>query len=63
MALFINLNSYQVTLPEDEAVKSTKSPPRQFTIKLKKVAEKNLEEVIRFVNRKSATSNNILTGN
>ncbi|CAI2175449.1 1381_t:CDS:10 [Funneliformis geosporum] len=39
----------------------THQPPRKFTIKLKKVAKRNLEEALRFVQGKSATSNNILS--
>ncbi|KAG9307330.1 hypothetical protein G9A89_017158 [Geosiphon pyriformis] len=53
--------SAQVTLPEDDGVQVVKRPPRHFNLKLKKVAEKNMEEANRFVKGKSASSNNILT--
>ncbi|CAJ0642584.1 11300_t:CDS:10 [Entrophospora sp. SA101] len=50
-----------ITLPDDNQVQTSRRPPRNFTIKMRKVAEKNLEEAIRFVNGKSALSNNVLT--
>ncbi|CAG8604696.1 6986_t:CDS:2 [Funneliformis mosseae] len=53
--------THQITLPENLAASNSKKPPRTFTIKLKKVAEKNLEEAIRFVQGKCATSSNIMS--
>ncbi|CAG8442443.1 2214_t:CDS:2 [Diversispora eburnea] len=53
--------TYDVVLPEDDGVTTSKRPPRAFKVKLKKVAEINMEELERWLNQKSEISNNILT--
>ncbi|CAJ0627017.1 5591_t:CDS:10 [Entrophospora sp. SA101] len=54
--------TFDVTLPEDDGVTTSKRPPRSFKVKIKKVAEINMEELHRFLNGKAQVSPNVLTG-
>ncbi|KAF9408609.1 hypothetical protein BGZ94_002247, partial [Podila epigama] len=55
--------TFEILLPEDEIPKGVvaRRPPRTFVFKIKKAAEINLEELHRFLNSKSALTNNCLT--
>ncbi|CAG8690438.1 3353_t:CDS:2, partial [Acaulospora colombiana] len=53
--------TFDVILPEDDGVTTSKRPPRAFKFKVQKVAEINMEELSRYLQRKTELSNNILT--
>jgi hypothetical protein len=54
--------TFNVTLPEDDGAPPNKRAPRTFSVKIKKAAEINMEELHRFLDGRSSISNNILTG-
>ncbi|CAG8668612.1 21019_t:CDS:2 [Gigaspora margarita] len=53
--------TFDVNIPEDDGVTSTKRPPRSFKVKIKKVNSINMEELRRFLESKSELTPNCLT--
>jgi hypothetical protein len=59
---FSDAHSLDVTLPEDDTVSAGRRPSRTFKIRIRKVAEIIMEEIIRFLDGHGSISPNILTG-
>lgn len=54
--------TFEVTLPEDDGITSSKRPPRAFKLRIKKANEINMEELHRFLAAESSLTSNCLTG-
>lgn len=52
----------QLTLPEDDGITSSKRPPRNFVIKMKKAGAIRMEVLHRFLDNKQGLTNDCLTG-
>jgi hypothetical protein len=59
---FGDAHSLDVTMPEDDTNSVGRSLPRTFKIRIRKVAEIDMEEIIRFLDGYGSITPNILTG-
>ncbi|CAG8640857.1 6105_t:CDS:10, partial [Ambispora gerdemannii] len=58
---FGDAKTFDITLPEDDGMTTAKRAPRAFSIKIKKVGVINMEELHRFLQSKTARTENCLT--
>uniref|UniRef100_A0A1D1YV71 Protein argonaute 1 n=1 Tax=Anthurium amnicola TaxID=1678845 RepID=A0A1D1YV71_9ARAE len=59
---FGDARTFELTLPEDDGITSSKRPPRNFVIKMKKAGAIRMEVLHRFLENKQGLTNDCLTG-
>jgi hypothetical protein len=59
---FGDARTFELTLPEDDGITSSKRPPRNFVIKMKKAGAIRMEVLHRFLDNKQGLTNDCLTG-
>ncbi|CAJ0901466.1 3482_t:CDS:10 [Entrophospora sp. SA101] len=61
LALHEDAGTFDVTIPEDDSITTSKRPPRIFKIKIRKVGVINMDELIQYTERKGRLTPSVLT--